>query len=142
VNVLVDSGFTSSALDFSGTPKDALVKAIFKSRLLICSQIEDEVVRIMQKKFGHYPQEIRDLLTFYTRDAVRVSVMGKLPPVCRDPKDDFVLECAILGKADLIITGDKDLLSLGHYQAIRILTPRQYLDAPQHPRGNPTQSSV
>jgi predicted nucleic acid-binding protein len=55
-------------------------------------------------------------------------VPGILSGVCRDPKDDFILECAVLGNADVIVTGDKDLLALGEYEGIRIVTPRQYLD--------------
>jgi predicted nucleic acid-binding protein len=62
------------------------------------------------------------------QDAVRITVPGILSGVCRDPKDDFILECAVLGNADVIVTGDKDLLALGEYEGIRIVTPRQYLD--------------
>ena len=61
-------------------------------------------------------------------NTIRVIVTGKLSGICRDPKDDFILECAETGKADLIVTGDKDLLSLKTYGAINIFTPRQYLD--------------
>jgi hypothetical protein len=51
-----------------------------------------------------------------------------LAGICRDPKDDFILECAEIGRADLIVTGDKDLLSLANYGRTEIVTPRQYLD--------------
>lgn len=47
--------------------------------------------------------------------------------VCRDPKDNAVLETGINGRADLIVTGDSNLLALGLYQGIAILTPAQYL---------------
>jgi putative PIN family toxin of toxin-antitoxin system len=96
--------------------------------MLICSQIDDEVVRTMTKKFRHDPHEVQDLLSFYTHEATRIFVPGKLTGICRDPKDDFVLECAVLGEADVIVSGDKDLLSLQTYNSIHILTPRQYLD--------------
>jgi predicted nucleic acid-binding protein len=51
-----------------------------------------------------------------------VVVTGSLTGVCRDPKDGFILECATLGHADLIVTGDRDLLCLGSHEAIRIVT--------------------
>lgn len=55
-----------------------------------------------------------------------VRVSRALRGVCRDPKDDMILECAINSRADLIITGDKDLLVLRAYQGIRIVSPREY----------------
>ena len=43
------------------------------------------------------------------------------------PHDDHVIATALAVKADAIITGDKDLLALGQYQAVRILTARAFL---------------
>ena len=49
-------------------------------------------------------------------------------PVCRDPDDDAVLALAIAAQADLIVSGDDDLLSLTHFEGIPILTPVQALE--------------
>jgi putative PIN family toxin of toxin-antitoxin system len=46
---------------------------------------------------------------------------------CRDPKDDKILEVALNGRADAIITGDEDLLALSPWRGIAILRPAQYL---------------
>ena len=46
-----------------------------------------------------------------------------------DPDDDRVLECAVKGDADYIVTGDRHLLKLGVYEGISIVTVRQFLDA-------------
>jgi predicted nucleic acid-binding protein len=59
------------------------------------------------------------------------SVVTDLPlvtGVVRDPNDDMVVACALAANADFIVTRDKDLLSLGTYEGIRIVTPRQFLD--------------
>jgi predicted nucleic acid-binding protein len=59
------------------------------------------------------------------------SVVTDLPlvtGVVRDPNDDMVVACALEARADYIVTRDKDLLSLGTYEGIRIVTPRQFLD--------------
>jgi len=45
----------------------------------------------------------------------------------RDPKDDKFLEVAVNGRADVIVTGDKDLLALNPYREIAILTPADYI---------------
>lgn len=47
--------------------------------------------------------------------------------VCRDPKDNMVLECAQAGKPDYIVTGDKDLLVLKKFNNSRILTPQEFI---------------
>jgi uncharacterized protein len=46
---------------------------------------------------------------------------------CRDPKDNMLLELALSGHADLIVTGDKDLLCLHPWRGIAILSPADYL---------------
>ncbi len=48
--------------------------------------------------------------------------------ICRDPKDNMYLEIAIAGKADLIITGDSDLLVLHPFCNIPVITPKMFLD--------------
>jgi len=96
--------------------------------LLICAEIEVEVIRVLSRKFGHDAAEIEARLADYSRDALRVAVVRPLPRLCRDPKDDFILECAATGNADFIVTGDKDLLSLQAHGDVTIITPRQYLD--------------
>lgn len=47
---------------------------------------------------------------------------------CRDPKDDIFLELAITGKADRIISGDKDLLVLNPFRGIPIISAKEFLD--------------
>jgi putative PIN family toxin of toxin-antitoxin system len=48
-------------------------------------------------------------------------------PVCRDPDDDAILATAVAAHADLLVTGDKDLLVIGSYQGIPIVTPADCL---------------
>lgn len=49
-------------------------------------------------------------------------------PICRDPDDDAVLACALAAKADLIISGDHDLLDLTEYRGIAILNASDALE--------------
>jgi putative PIN family toxin of toxin-antitoxin system len=51
-----------------------------------------------------------------------------LPGVTCDPKDDAVVACAKEGEADYIVSGDQDLLVLGEYEGIRVITPRQFVE--------------
>lgn len=47
----------------------------------------------------------------------------------KDDPDNRVLECAVAGRADVIVTGDKALLGLGGYHRVRIVSLRDYLGA-------------
>jgi uncharacterized protein len=62
---------------------------------------------------------------------IATEVIADLPPltgVVRDPNDDMVIACALAAAADYLVTRDKDLLSLGSHEGIRMVTPRQFLD--------------
>ena len=56
-------------------------------------------------------------------DAIVVAPVALAAPVCRDADDDVILGTAIAAHADLIVTGDKDLIVLGSYEGIPIVTP-------------------
>jgi putative PIN family toxin of toxin-antitoxin system len=47
---------------------------------------------------------------------------------CRDPRDDKFLEVAVHGRADVIVTGDTELLALHPFRGFAILTPTDYLE--------------
>ena len=47
---------------------------------------------------------------------------------CRDPDDNIFLECAVAGKADYLVSGDKDLLDLTPYREIPIITPSRFIE--------------
>ena len=49
--------------------------------------------------------------------------------VCRDPKDDMVIEAALAGEAEYVVTGDEDLLTLRRFETVRFVTPRTFLRA-------------
>lgn len=63
------------------------------------------------------------LLRTRLRVVVPVPLGGQ---VCRDPSDDVVLGTTIAGECDVLVTGDKDLLDLGSYRDIPILSPRAF----------------
>lgn len=52
----------------------------------------------------------------------------EVPRVARDPDDDYVLATVIAGRAEVIVTGDTDLLEFVEHRGVRIVTPRQFLD--------------
>ena len=69
---------------------------------------------------------INKLMTIVKNNSLYIIPSVKMK-ACRDPKDDMVLTAAIVAKADMIVSGDKDLLVLNPFEDIAIVTPREFL---------------
>ncbi len=93
---------------------------------ILSQLLYDELIGKLREKFDLNPDAL-PLLHLYARFAAWFEPRPLPTPVCRDPDDDWVLATAIAGGAEAIVTGDADLLALGVFQGIRILSPRQFL---------------
>lgn len=129
--VVFDSGVWISAFQFGGTPLAAIGSAFVSDRIAYCNQITAEIRGVLVRKFSWRDQDVRSLLDDYLSEGAKVEIKNRLHGICRDLKDDMVFECAYLAQAEFIISGDRDLLAVGNYQDIHVLTPRQYLDKKQ-----------
>ena len=127
MKVVLDTSTWISAFEFGGNPAAAAAQAT-RDELVVCSYIESEIYRILTGKFEWTRAEVQTALEKAWRSATWITTTGSLSGVCRDPADDAILECAVLADAVLIVSGDHDLLDMGQYQAVRILTARQYLE--------------
>jgi putative PIN family toxin of toxin-antitoxin system len=79
-------------------------------------------------KFSLTENEIKSIiednvLPFFEVAETAHNVLG----VCRDPKDDKFLSCAISAGADFIVSGDKDLCDLGKYKSVKIINIHEFL---------------
>ena len=68
------------------------------------------------------------MLKIYEAEATVIKPSRLPKPVCRDADDDEVLATALAAKAEIILTGDKDLLVLKGFQGIKIFSPRQFVE--------------
>jgi putative PIN family toxin of toxin-antitoxin system len=128
--VVVDTNVVISALLFPGSvPSRALNKVqgnVVLASILTRQELEEVADRF---RFDRYvAREIRHRLV---AEYLRATVLVDIPyPIraCRDPRDDKFLEVAVHGSADLILTGDTDLLALHPFRGIAILTLGEYLE--------------
>lgn len=89
-----------------------------------------ELVRVLAyPKFRLDPGQQRELLADYVPYATAVAMPAKAPrtPGCRDPYDVPFLQLAVAGKADSLVSGDRDLLSLAGKLACAIVTPEKFM---------------
>jgi putative PIN family toxin of toxin-antitoxin system len=130
VRVVLDTNALVSALLFSGVSSKLV--SLWQNGLiapLLSREILDEYLRVLSyPKFALSEEEIKELIQEEILPfAEVVKPKRRLRVVRRDPSDNKFLECAVAGKANVIISGDKDLLSLGRYRQIRIQSPAQFL---------------
>ena len=93
-----------------------------------------ELVRVLAyPKFRLDAGQQRELLADYVPYATAVAMPAKAPrtPDCRDPFDVPFLQLAVAGKADALVSGDRDVVSLAGRLACAILTPEQFLKSLQ-----------
>ena len=123
-NVLISGLFSTTS-----TPSQAVERAVTKAQLVATMETLRELIeKLHSSKFDRYVRrERRDALL--ERVASLVEIIEVLQPIraSRDPKDDKFLEAAVNGRADVIVTGDRDLLDLNPFRAITIVTPADYL---------------
>jgi putative PIN family toxin of toxin-antitoxin system len=125
--VVLDTNVWISALEFGGVPDQAVFQALTRDRLAISDFIQAEILRVMTRKFGRDPLELRALLSELLVDALFIEVTGRITGICRDPKDDAILETAWKAEAYFLVAGDKDLLSLREFRGTAIVSPSMYI---------------
>jgi uncharacterized protein len=130
VRIVLDTNAVISALLFNGL-SSKLISLWQKGLItpLLSREILDEYLRVLSyPKFELSEKEIKELIQEEILPyAEVVKPKRRLRVVQRDPSDNKFLECAVSGKAAVIISGDKDVLSLGRYRQIRIQSPAQFL---------------
>jgi putative PIN family toxin of toxin-antitoxin system len=99
--------------------------------LLLSRATLDEVVDVLHRprlrvKYGLSESALRAVIRLVVLRSELVQPDEQIA-VCRDPKDDKFLEVAVAGQADVIVSGDEDLLTLDPYAGIPIVSPSQFL---------------
>ncbi len=112
-------------------PHSQAEKAILKiidgdDSLIISTEIIKEVLSVLSKKFNRDREAISHT-ALYLSDLDELIKPGKKLNIFKDEPDNRILECAIFGKADAIVTGDREMLKLKTYEGIKIITLKEYL---------------
>ena len=130
MKVVFDTNILVSALVFPGGRADAALRRIVEEQdqLIISKAILAELLRVLGSKFSRDSEELAHVAVFLSELALTVKPRRRLQ-VVKDEPDNRILECALTGRAEVIVTGDHSLLALGEYKGVRIIRLREYLDA-------------
>jgi putative PIN family toxin of toxin-antitoxin system len=134
VRVFLDTNVLVAAFATRGLCADVFRLVLAEHELLVSAALIEEVTRTLTKKI-HVPDPVvREIVAFLRASASTVESAPERPPiVVRDPDDLVILGGALSGGADVLVTGDKDLLVLGKVGALRILDPRGFWELVRHP---------
>ena len=128
MRVVLDTNVLVASIVADGLCRD-LVRVRVRPHTIITSKpLLDELRRTLRVKFKADPDKLPLLSALHEQaEIVAPALLGER--VCRDKNDDVVLATALAGKAEIIVTGDDDLLVLKRFRGIRILSPRQFLES-------------
>ncbi len=128
MNIVLDTNVLIAAfIARQGVCSAVLEWCVRHHQLVTSEKVLSEFSEILARKF-HYGIEEALQVAALLRSNMRIVKPTDLVSVCRDPDDNVIISTALAGDADLIITGDADLFTLKHYENVRILTPREFLD--------------
>jgi|WetSurMetagenome_2_1015567.scaffolds.fasta_scaffold13764_6 putative PIN family toxin of toxin-antitoxin system len=130
MRVVFDTNIVVSALVFPGGRADAVLQRILDGgdTLVISQAIIDEVLAVLAGKFGRHLEELSRVAVLLSEAAEMVKPRRRLIVLADEP-DNRILECALAGRADGVVTGDKAMLFLKSFQGIALLSLDKYLRA-------------
>lgn len=130
MKIILDTNVFISGIYFGGIPYQVL-KAWRdgRIRLLISQEIFEEYQRVGEELAVRFSEiDLNSILALLIVKADFIFTPSLSVQVCDDPDDDKFIACAVAGKSQIIVSGDKHLLKISGYRGIEVLKPRQFFD--------------
>jgi putative PIN family toxin of toxin-antitoxin system len=130
VRAVFDTNIFVSALSVPGGRAAVALDRVVSGdvQLAISNPIIREVLDVLARKFDRDPEELARVAVFLADLADVVSPRTTIEEL-RDEPDNRILECAVTGRADVIVTGDRAMLQLRAYRGISIVSLRTFLES-------------
>ena len=139
MRVFLDTNVIASATATRGLCADVLRTVIEFHDLLVSEHLILELRRVLKDKFGASPDLIADVVWLLQQDTLASHATPLRDVPLPDPADVAIVSSALNGAADVLVTGDQEILALRRIGSLEILTPRQFWDKE---RGQPAGGHV
>lgn len=128
MRVVLDTNIYISAFVIPGGQAEKAVIKIIESEdsLIISKEIIDEVLSVLSSKFGRDREALSRIAVYLSEIAELVRPTEKVN-ILKDEPDNRIIECALESKADVIVTGDKEMLKIKQFHGIRVISLKEYL---------------
>ncbi len=129
MRVVFDTNVFISALAIpGGRAEEALLRILDgRDELYVAKAIIHEVVSVLGRKFARDTEELARMAVFLAEIGHVVNPI-RTTTLLDDEGDNRILECAVTAEVESIVTGDREMLSLGSFEGARILSLREYLE--------------
>ena len=127
--MVFDTNVFVSALVFPGGLADrALREALSREDTVLLSRpILDELLGVLARKFSRDSEELARVAVFLDDLTETIEPSERIDALADEP-DNRVLECAVEGRADCAVSGDQEVLALGAFRGIRMLSVRAFVE--------------
>jgi putative PIN family toxin of toxin-antitoxin system len=127
LRVFLDTNVLVAAFATRGLCADLFAMVLAEHELLLSQTVVEELRRALSEKIRVPEQQVREVVSLVIASASLFSGPASNPPLAvRDPDDAVILGEALASQADVLITGDKDLLELEDIPGLRVLDPRGF----------------
>lgn len=128
IKVIIDTNLLISFLIGKKLHSLKVLLTDFRVELIFAEQNIQELRMVSKRpKFKKYfkAEDLDDLINLI-KAIGKVLEIVNVPEICRDPKDNYLLELARISKSNYLVTGDIDLLEIGNYKGTKIITDREF----------------
>ncbi len=126
MKIFLDTNVLVGAMATRGLCADVLREVLTSHQLVVSVPLLAELKRVLRQKLRIPAELINEAIEVLQQDA-HLAAPSKIPDIDIQDKDDLVILSSALGeKADLLVTGDKELLDLGKVEDLQIISPRAF----------------
>ena len=126
MNIVIDSNVYIAAFATHGICHLLLESCIVDHNVFVSDFILGEVKGKLTNKIKLPVKTVSEIIDYLNSQTIVTNPQKKLSGISRDPDDDNIISLAVATKAQYIVSGDKDLLDLKHYQSILIVSPKAF----------------
>lgn len=134
IRAVLDTNVIVSGIIKGNGPPGRILAALFRSEFMAVnsSVLLEEMERVsthprIRQRYGITPEIAEAVVKSLTFLSDLVELTNVSWRTSRDPGDDLFLVCALEGNAEVVVTGDQDLLTLGAFRGVRLVTPQAFL---------------
>jgi uncharacterized protein len=128
IAAVFDTNILFSATGWRGNPFQCVEQArTGKVQAVTCRELIEELAGKLEERLHFSADQVVETVADYLGFLRMVQIPGLLAAVSRDPEDNMVLECAVEGGAQYIVSGDNDLLVLKEFRGIQIVRASDFL---------------
>lgn len=126
MRVFLDTNVLASTFGTRGLCADVFREVMSRHELVISDALLEELKSVLKKKFNVPPGLIDEILLFLQTDTLleKSKILHEIP--LKDKKDRIIISSAFEAKAEIFVTGDKEILRLKRYKNLRFASPRQF----------------